>query len=288
LKRSVGVVTGYCPHRPAREDEFTVGLYRIGEQFSIHVRDFQSTLDGIVACTVLFLLLFISSFADLPTVGLEGFYRSSLLRTVLATALTLAVIFFYTRISPKKTLQSRTANRKGSLVASLLVLLIWGGLWGLFGGLTRTYYLTQEPMRLNLTPLSLCLGVLDGLIVYAYCADKFVTGVGRTMGMLISSLLAWLLFVVASLDSALYLLPIVVALAYVYVRTGSALGPTVVVGLLLAFFYVYSGASPWLLGTRETGYWIMTTVSAASAFVAALILGKIPLGGISRGENFAI
>ena len=126
------------------------------------------------------------------------------------------------------------------------------------------------------------------LIVYAYCADRFVTGIGRTMGILISSILAWLLFVAASLDSALYLLPIAVVLAYVNARTGSALGPTLVTGLLLVFFYVYSGASPWVLGTRETGYWIMTAVSVTSAFVAALSLGKVPLGGVSYGENSAI
>lgn len=288
MKRSVGVVTGYCPHRPAREHEFSAVLYRIGEQFSIHVRDFQSTLDGIIACTVLFLLLFISSFVGLPTVGLAGFYRSSLLRTVLVTTLTLVVIFVYAGISPKETRQSRIANPKGSLVSSLLVLLIWGALWGLFGGLTRTYYLILEPMRLSLMPLSLCLGVLDGLIVYAYCADRFVTGVGKTVGILISSLLAWLLFVVASLDSALYLLPIAVVLAYVYVRTGSPLGPTVVTGLLLAFFYAYSGASPWVLGTREMGYWIMTAVSITSALVAGLSAGKIPLGVVSYGEDSAI
>jgi len=202
---------------------FNARLYRIGNQFSIHVRDFQNTLDGTVACALLFFLLFISSFAGLPTVGLAGFYRNSLLRTVLVTALTLAVILFYTRTGPKRTIQFRLANVKGSLVASLLVLLIWGAVWGIFGELSRAYHLTMEPTRLNLVPLSLCLGVLDGLIAFAYCADRFVTGIGRTMGILISSLLAWLLFVVASLDSALYLLPIAVVLAHVTVRTGSAL-----------------------------------------------------------------
>jgi hypothetical protein len=280
--------TQYCPHQPSRKHEFSAELYRIGPQLSIHVRDIQSTLDGILACALLFLLLFVSSFASLPIAGLAGYYQSSLLRTVLVTALALVVMFVYARIVRKNTLRSRLGNPKESLGASLLVLLIWGTLWGLFGELSKTYHLAMEPTRLNLAPLSLCLGVLDGLIVYAYCAERFVTGIGRTVGILISSLLAWLLFVVASLDSALYLLPIAVVLAYVGAKTASALGPTVVMSLLLTFFYVYSGASPWILGTPEAGYWIMTAVSFLSAFVAGLSLGKVPLGGISRAGNSAI
>jgi hypothetical protein len=288
LKRTIGHATGYCPHQPSRKHEFGAELYRIGSQFSIHVRDFQSTLDASLACALLFLLLFVSSFASLPTAGLVEYYQSSLLRTVLVTALALAVVFVYARIVRKDTLRSRFGNPKESLGASLLVLLIWGTVWGLFGELSKTYHLAMEPTRLNLAPLSLCLGVLDGLIVYAYCAERFVTGIGRTAGILISSLLAWLLFVVASLNSALYLLPIAVLLAYVGAKTASALGPTVVMGLLLAFFYVYSGASPWMLGTPEAGYWIMTAVSFVSAFVAGLSLGKVPLGGVSRAGNSAI
>jgi len=288
LKRTVRPATEYCPHRPNREHEFNAGLYRIGAQFSIHVRDFQSTLDGVIACTLLFLLLFVSSLAGLPIAGLAAFYQSSLLRTVLVTALTLVVMLVYARIVRKKTLRFRLANPKESLAASLLVLLIWGVVWGLFGELSKTYHLAIEPTRLNLAPLSLCLGVLDGLIVYAYCAERFVTGIGSTIGILISSLLAWLLFVVASLDSALYLLPIAVVLAYVNARTASALGPTVVMGLLLAFFYVYSGAPPWVLMTREAGYWIMTAVSFVSAFVAGLSLRKVPLGRVSYEQNSAI
>jgi hypothetical protein len=288
LKRTISPATQYCPHQPSRKHEFNAELYRIGPQLSIHVRDIQSTLDGILACALLFLLLFVSSFASLPTAGLAGYYQSSLLRTVLVTALALVVMFVYGRVARKKTLRSRLGNAKESLGASLLVLLIWGTLWALFGELSRTYHLAMEPTRLNLAPLSLCLGVLDGLIVYAYCAERFVTGIGRTMGILISSVLAWLLFVVASLDSALYLLPIAVVLAYVGAKTASALGPTVVMSLLLTFFYVYSGASPWMLGIPEAGYWIMTAVSFVSAFVAGLSLGKVPLGGISRAGNSAI
>jgi hypothetical protein len=56
----------------------------------------------------------------------------------------------------------------------------------------------------------------------------------------------------------------------------------------LAFFYVYFGESPWMLGSRQVGYWLMTVVSVACAYVAGLSLRKVSLGGISYGENSAV
>jgi hypothetical protein len=263
-------------------------MYWIGNQFSIHVRDFQSTLDGIVAYAVFFSLLFLSSFASLPTAGLTELYRDSLLRTGLVTVLALTIILLYAKLGAKKVPQLRVGNAKGSLLASLFVLVIWGAVWILFGEFSGTYRLTVESTRVGLVPLALCVGVLDGLAAFAYCTEKFVSGVGRTVGILISSLFGCLLLVTASVDFALYLLPIVVVLAYVCVRSGSPLGPAVATGLLLAFFYAYFGASPWIMRSGQTGYWLMTAVSAVSALLAGLSLRKVPLGGLSYGKGSAI
>jgi hypothetical protein len=286
LKRCVRTASEYCPHPPARtREEFYIGIYRISSRFSIHIRDFQSTLDGTVAYAVLFSLLFLSLFVNLPTAGLAELYKDSLLRTGLVTALALAIILVYSRFGAKKAPQFRVANAWKSLLASIVAVMIWALVWILFGELSRTYRMIPEPTRLNLVPLALCVGVLDGIIVYAYCTDRLVIGIGRTVGIVISSLFGWLLFVVVSLDFALYLLPIVVVLTYVAVRSGSPIGPTVAMGLLLAFFYAYFGASTWMLGGMQTGYLLMTAVSLVSASVAGLSLSKIPRGGISHGES---
>jgi hypothetical protein len=289
LKRSARIPSEYCPHPSAGTgNEFDFGIYRIGSRFSIHVRDFQSTLDGTVAYAVLFSLLFLSSLATLPTAGLAELYRDSLLRTGLVTALALAVILAYARFGAKKSAQFRFANAKVSLLTSFVAVLVWGVVWILFGEISRTYQLIPQPARLNLVPLALCVGLLDGLIMYVYCTKKFVTGIGTSIGIIISSLFGWLLFVVVSLDFALYLLPIVVVLTYVNVRSDSPIGPIVATGLLLAFAYVYSATSPWALGSRQTGYWLVTAASLASALLAGVTLGKIPLGGGSRGKSPAI
>lgn len=289
MKRSIRNFLRYCPHPPLRrEHEFDAGPYWVGSRLSIQVRDFQSTLDGIVAYAILFSLLFLSSFVGLPTTGLVEIYRDSLLRTGLVAALAFGVILVYAKLTAKNALQFRLVNAKESLLASLFVLLIWGAVWILFGELSKTYRLALEPSRLGLAPLALCVGLLDGLIVYGYCTERFVTGVGRTSGIFISSVFGWLLFLAVSVDFALYLLPTVLVLAYVGVRSESPLGPTVATGLLMAFFYVYFAASPWMLGSRQTGYWLMTAVSVASAFVAGLILVRVPVGGASYGRSSAI
>jgi len=241
-----------------------------------------------VAYAVLFSLLFLSSFANLPATGLVEVYRDSLLRTALVTALALAVMIVYVRFGTKKALRFRFANAKESLLASFLALLIWALLWTLFGELSGTYRFASEPIRISLAPLALCVGLLNGLLVYAYCAERFITGLGRTVGILISSLFGWLLFLAVSVDFALYLLPVVLVLMYVGVRTDSSLGPTVATALLMAFFYVYYGASPWMLGTRQIGYWLMTIASVISAFMAQSILARFLFGGTSYGGNQAI
>jgi hypothetical protein len=276
----------YCPHPPARKrDEFDLGIYQVGARFWIHVRDFQSTLDGTVACCVLFSLLFLSSLVSLPTAGMVELYRDSLLRTGLVTGLALAIILVYSRLCGKrKATRFRVENVWGSLLTAIVALLIWAVLWILFGELSGTYRMMAEPTRVNLVPLAFCVGVLDGLIVYAYCTDRFVIGLGRTTGIVISSLLGWLLFLVVSLDFALYLLPIVVLLTYVTVRSRSPIGPTVATGLLLAFFYAYFGASTWILST-QMAYLLMTVVSLVAASVAGLSLSKIPHGGIFCGKS---
>jgi hypothetical protein len=290
LKPSAGTASEYCPHPPVGTGhEFDIGIYRIGSRFSIHVRDFQSTLDGTVAYAVLFSLLFLSSLASLPTAGLAELYRDSLLRTGLVTALALAIVLVYSRLGAKKKApRFRVANAWESLLASIVAVLIWAVVWTLFGELSGTYRMMAEPTRLNLVPLAFCVGVLDGLLVYAYCTGKFVIGIGRTMGIAISSLFGWLLFVVVSLDFALYLLPIVVVLTYAAVRSGSPVGPIVVTGLLLGFFYAltfYFGGSVWMLGGPQMGFLLMTLVSVISASLAGLSLSKIPLGGISYGKS---
>ena len=286
----------YCPHPPAGTGhEFDIAIYGIGNRLSIHVRDFQSTLDGTIACAVLFSLLFLSLFVSLPTAGLAELYRDSLIRTGLVTTFALAIIFVYSRFGAKKAPQFRVANARESLLASIVAVLIWAVVWILFGELSNTYRIMLEPTRLNLVPLALCVGVVDGLIVYAYCTDKFVDGIGRSVGIVVASLFGWLLFVVVSLDFALYLLPIVVVLTYVAVRSGSPIGPVVATGLLLGFFYAltfYFGGSAWMLGGvprggRQTGFLLMTAVSAISASVAGLSLRKIPLGGNFYGKSSA-
>jgi hypothetical protein len=289
LNRSLRVFSEYCPHPPrSPEHGFDARVYWLSNHFSIHVRDSQSTLDGMVAYAVLFCLLFLSSFANLPTAGLVEIYRDSLLRTGLVTALALAVIIVYVRFGAKKALRFRFVNAKESLLASFLALLIWALFWTLFGELSGTYRFASEPIRIGLAPLALCVGLLNGLLVYAYCAERFVTGLGRTVGILISSLFGWLLFVAVSVDFALYLFPVVLVLMYVGVRTDSPVGPTVAMGLLMALFYAYFAVSPWILGSRQVGYWFMTIVSVASAFVAQLIIAKLPFGVASHGGKQAI
>jgi len=241
-----------------------------------------------LAYAVLFSLLFLSSFANLPTAGLVEVYRDSLLRTGLVTALALAVIVVYVRFGTKKALRFRFANAKESLLPSFLALLIWAFFWTLFGELSGTYRFVSEPIRIGLAPLALCVGLLNGLLVYAYCAERFITGLGRTAGILISSLFAWLLFLAVSVDFALYLFPVVLVLMYVGVRTDSPLGPTVATGLLMTFFYAYFAVSAWILGSRQVGYWFMTIVSVASAFVAQSIIAKLPFGVASHGGKQAI
>lgn len=221
-------------------------------------------------------------------VGLEEAYRHSLLVAGLVAALTLAMLLIYAKYVGKNPLRFPLSGAKRSLLASLSALAIWLVVWILFGELSGTYRLALEPTRVGLTPHALVVGFLDGVIVYAFCVSRFVRGVGKTAGILISSILGWLLFLAVPLDFALYLLPIVVVLAYVDVRTGSPIGPTLATGLLMAFFYVYFGASAWMLGTRQVGYWTMTAVSVASAFAAAFSLRKVPLGGVLHGEASAI
>jgi len=288
LNRSLRAVS-YCPH-PPRSPEHGIDprLYWLSSHFSIHVLDSQSTLDGMVGYAVLFSLLFLSSFANLPAAGLAEAYRDSLLRTALVSALALAVMIVYVRFGTKKALRLRFANARESLLASFLALLIWALFWTLFGELSETYRFASEPIRIRLAPLALCVGLLNGLLVYAYCAERFVTGLGRTVGILISSLFGWLLFLAVSVDFALYLFPVVLVLMYVGVRTDSPLGPTVATALLMAFFYVYYAASPWMLGTRQIGYWLMTIASVISAFVAQSILARFLFGGTSYGGNQAI
>jgi hypothetical protein len=236
-------------------------------------------LDGIIVCAILFSALFLSSFVRLPAAGLAELYRESLLKIGVTTVLALLVILAYAIFGVKDTLHDRVANAKGSLLASLSVLLLWAVVWMIFGELSGMYHLVSEEKRIGLVPLALCVGMLNGLVVYAHCTRRFVSGVGPTVGILVSSLVGWVLFVAASVDFALCLFPVLVMLAYVTVKTGSPLGPIVATGLLLAFFYVYFPAPVWVLGSRQTGYWLMMTVTAAVASVAGLSLMKIPLGG---------
>jgi len=289
LNRLMRHFSDYCPHAPrSKSDLFDAEIYSLVGRFSIRILDFQSTLDGIVAYAILFSLLFLSTLAGAPVVGLMEVYRHSLLVAGLVAALTLAVIFVYAKYLGGNPLSFPLANAKGSLLASSSALVIWLIIWVLFGELSGSYRLTIEPTRTGLVPLALIVGLLDGVVVFAFCTNRFVRGVGKTTGILISSILGWLLFLVVSLDFALYLLPIVVVLAYVNASTESPIGPTVAIGILMAFFYVYFGASTWMLGSRQVSYWLMTAVSVASAFAAAFSLRKIPLGGISRGESYEI
>jgi len=212
------------------------------------------------------------------------------MRIGLVTAFALAIILVYSRFGSKRASLFRVANARASLLASVVAVLIWAVVWILFGELSRTYLIMPEPTRLNLFPLALCIGLVDGVIMYAYCTDRFVAGIGRTMGIVVSSLFGWLLFVVVSLDFALYLLPIVVVLTYVAVRSESPVGPIVVTGLLLGFFYALTFhfvGSVWIGGGPQMGFLLMTVVSVVSASVAGLSLSKIPLGGISYGKGSA-
>ena len=241
-----------------------------------------------VAYAVLFSLLFLSSFANLPSAGLVEVYRDSLLRIGLVTALALAVVIVYVRFGTNKALRFKFAKAKESLLASFSALLIWALIWMLFGELSGTYRFASEPTRIGLVPLALCVGLLDGVLAYTYCAERFVTGLGTTVGILISSLFGWLLFLAVSVDFALYLFPVVLVLMYVGVRTESPIGPTAATSLLMAFFYAYFAVSPWILGSRQVGYWFMTIVSVASAFVALSIVAKLPFGVASHGAKQAI
>jgi hypothetical protein len=279
-------LSDYCPHAPRnKSDLFDAEIYSLVGRFSIRILDFQSTLDGIVAYAILFSLLFLSTLAGTPVVGLTEAYRHSLLVAGTVAALTLAIIFVYSKYLSRNHLSFQLANAKRSLLASFSALAIWSIAWVLFGELSGSYRLNLEPTRAGLVSLAFIVGLLDGVVVFAFCTNRFVRGVGRTAGILISSVLGWLLFLAVSLDFALYLLPIVVVLAYVDARTESPIGPTITIGLLMAFFYVYFGVSAWFLGTKQAGYWLMTAVSVASAFVAAFSLRRVPLGGISYGES---
>ncbi len=263
-------------------------LYSLAGRLSIKVIDFQSALDGIVAYTILFSLLFLSSFANAPTAGLLEVYRNSLLMAGLAAACALAIIYVYARSVGKSEFRFGLDNAKESVLTSLTALVIWATAWILFGEFSGTYHLALERVRLGLVPLALVVGLLDGLVVYAFCAERFVIGLGKQTGILISSFLGWLLFLAVSVDFALYLLPVVVVFAYVSVRSRSPLGPAFVTGLLMVFFYVYFAASPWILGSRQTGYWLMTAVSSVSALLAGFVVAKVPLRGVSCGENSAV
>jgi len=289
LNRKLIAVLEYCPHPPPGADhKLDARVYSAGNRFSIQVRDFQSTLDGIIAYAILFSVLFLSSFASLPTGGLAEAYRDSLLRTGAATSLALAAILIYANFGARNLPEFRLASVRKSLLSSLLGLLVWTAFWLVFGELTGTYHLVLESARASLAPLALCVGLVDGLVAYAYCTERLVTGVGSTVGVLLSSLFGWLLFVAVSVDFAFYLLPVVLLLVYTGVRTKSYFGPIVATSLLMAFFYVYFAVSPWVPGTRQTGYWLMTIASVVSAFLAGLILTKGPFGAVSYAGDSAI
>jgi len=254
---------------------------------SIQVKDVKSTLDAIVAYIVLFSMLFASSFVVLPSVGLVEVYQNSLLRAAIVTALALGVVFCYARFRANEALHVGLLNAKESVLTALLGLGVWLLVWVVFGRLTGTYGFVLEPTRLLLVPLAFCVGLLDGLIVYAYSAERFVAGIGTTLGIFLSSLFGWLLFLAVSVDFAFYVLPAVLMLTYVGVKTKSPVGPTVVMGLLMAFFYIYFAVSPWMVGSRQIGYLLMTAISAVSAFVAGLVLTRFSLGGGLYGRDSA-
>jgi len=286
LNRPIRHFSDYCPHAPrSKSNLFDVEIYSLVGRLSIRILDFQSTLDGIVAYATLFSLLFFSTLAGTPVVGLTESYRHSLLVAATVAALTLAIIFVYSKYVSSNHLRFQLANAKRSLLASFSALAIWSIAWVLFGELSGSYRLNLEPTRAGLVSLAFIVGLLDGVVVFAFCTNRFVRGIGKTPGILISSVLGWLFFLAVSLDFALYLLPIVVVLGYVDASTESPIGPTITIGLLMAFFYVYFGVSAWFLGTKQAGYWLMTAVSVASAFLAAFGLRRAPFGGISYGKS---
>jgi len=289
LKQVAGHVSEYCPHTPdVGEHRLDAAAYWLCSRSFVHVRNLQSAVDGIVAYAVLFSMLFISSLAGLTTDGLAEVYRSSVLKIGLATGLALGIIVLYLKLRTKKFPEFRIANGRESLLASMVVLVVWASAWVLFGAISGTYRIAFEPTRGGLTPLTFCVGLLDGAIVYGYCTERLVTGLGRAAGVLVSSVFGWLAFIALSVDFALYLAPIVIVLACVDVRTGSPLGPTVATGLLMAFFYAWFGMSPWILGSRVTGYWLMTIISAVTASLAGLTLTKLPLRDGSYAQNVTI
>lgn len=284
MKRVAGHPSEYCPHTPETgKHRLDAAVYWPCSRSFIRVRNLQSAVDGIAAYAVLFSTLFISSLAGLPTDGLAEVYRTAVLRIGLATGLALGIIVLYLKLRTKKFLEFRIAKGRESLLASAVVLAVWVSAWALFGEISGTYRIAFEPTRGRLIPFAFCVGLLDGAIVYGYCTERLVTGLGRAVGILVSSVFGGLAFIALSVDFALYLAPIIIVLACVDVRTGSPLGPTVATGLLMAFFYAWFGMSPWILGSRVTGYWVMTFVSTVAAFFAGLALTRLPLGDGSRG-----
>ncbi len=112
------------------------------------------------------------------------------------------------------------------------------------------------------------LGGLSGLIVYGYCAPKFQDGVGKLLGVILSSSVGVLLFLVVSIDYPFSFLPIVVLLVYVGIQTESPIGPVVFTTLLFGLLYAMR-VSPALMGSLQPALGSI----AAAAFTGLFLFG---------------
>lgn len=263
-----GRLRGYCPHPPMQSPR-EHPLYYKNSWLSPGIRDFGSSLDGLVGFAILYGLLFAVSFIALPNAGLAEQYQFTLLRVCSAIFASLLFVYGYARLRGVRFLRPEFTRARWSLIESFLAVLVWGGLWLSFGVLSNSYFVKFDSTRLLAVPLSLTVGFLGGLIVYGYCAPRFQQGVGKWLGVIMGSSVGALLFFAASMDYAFSFLPLIVLLVYVGARTDSPIGPVIFTTLLFGLFYLWPIA-PSIMSSLEPTYGSILAAALAGLFLFGL------------------
>lgn len=265
-------IVSYCPHPPKKRSLNLLPLYYKNLLLSFQIKDFRSSLDGLIGFAILYGLLFAISFLELPIVGLMGHYQFILLRVCFVLVLSFVFVYLYARLRGIRFLKLGVSGAKSSIIEAFFTLLVWAALWLMIGETTKTYSLIFDMERFAATPLAFIIGFIGSLITYGYSAPKFVEGLEEKPGIIFSSIVGFLLLFAVSMDFAIYFLPVVILLVYINVKTDSALGPIMATTLLFGVFYTYFATPNWIVPTRQFIYWFMTLVSIISAVFSGIIL----------------
>ncbi|MEM2896549.1 MAG: hypothetical protein QXG01_03080, partial [Candidatus Bathyarchaeia archaeon] len=204
----------YCPHPPEKRGFNPLLLYYKNLWLTFQIRDFKSSIDGLVALVILYGLLFAISFLQLPIVGLMEHYILIILRVASVILLALGLVYIYAKSMGIQFLKLGISRAKQSIIESLFALLVWAALWLSIREATRTYFLV-DMKRFIVLPLASLVGFMGSLVVCGYCTPKFVKGLGEMLGIFLSSIAGSLLLFAVSMDFALYLLPIIILLVYI-------------------------------------------------------------------------